>query len=147
MKSDYLKYYKVVRKFIKEKHGLTQSDLDTLFFLRSEGLFTSTNFDEFNKIVSWDRLRLDRLRQNGWVEIYRDAPKDLKPGKIGVVYRLTYKAKRVIDTIYEYLNGRSLPMTQTSNPLMAKNVPFSSKVHRNFIRNLNKKIKTGQHKQ
>ena len=147
MKSDYLKYYKVVRKFMKEKHGLSQADLDMLLFLRSEGFFTSKKFNEFNQIISWDRWRMDRLKNNGWIEIYRDAPKKLKPGDIKFVYRLTYKAKMVIDRMYDYLNGDNLPMTPNKNPLMKTNISFSSKVTRNFIKNLNSQLKENQPQQ
>ena len=36
---DYLKYWRVIRQFTKIKYGLTQSDLDMLFFLYSEKYF------------------------------------------------------------------------------------------------------------
>lgn len=147
MKSDYLKYWKVVKKFIKEKHGLTESDLEMLLFLKSEGLFTSTDFRRFANLVSWDRLRMDRLVKNGWIDVHLNRTKKWKPGEIKKLYKLSYKAKRVTDAIYEYLEGRNLPMTQTSNPMMAKNVSFSCKVHRNFIQELNKEIKQGRHQQ
>jgi hypothetical protein len=38
--NDYLKYWRVIRYYIKNKYGLTQADLDILLFLYSEQYFT-----------------------------------------------------------------------------------------------------------
>ena len=37
MNSNYLKYWRVIRYFIKSKYNLTQADLDILIFLFDEG--------------------------------------------------------------------------------------------------------------
>ena len=42
---DYLKYWRVVRYFIKAKYGLSQADLDILLFLYSEKYFSKDKFD------------------------------------------------------------------------------------------------------
>ena len=52
MKSDYLKYWRVVRQFIKVKHNLTQADLDILLFLKSEQYFSKDKFKEFDELIS-----------------------------------------------------------------------------------------------
>ena len=61
---DYLKYWRVVRYFIKKKYNLTTSDLEMLLFLKSEGRFSKENFQEFNELLSWDKSRFERLRPN-----------------------------------------------------------------------------------
>ena len=71
MKSDYLKYWRVVRQFIKVKHKLSQSDLDILLFLKSEEYFSKDKFQEFDNLISWEKHRFERLRQEGWIEIFR----------------------------------------------------------------------------
>ena len=50
MQSDYLKYWRVVRYFIKAKYKLTQEDLDMLLFLYSEKYFDKSKFKEFNNL-------------------------------------------------------------------------------------------------
>ena len=45
---DYLKYWRVVRYFVKRKYGLSQSELEMLLFLRSEKYFSKDDFDEFD---------------------------------------------------------------------------------------------------
>ena len=44
MDKDYLKYWRVIRYFIKSKYGLTQEDLDMLLFLKSEDYFDRDKF-------------------------------------------------------------------------------------------------------
>ena len=47
---NYLKYWRVVRYFIKAKYGLTQADLDMLLFLESEKFFSKDDFDSYNEL-------------------------------------------------------------------------------------------------
>jgi len=50
MNNDYLKYWRVIRYFIKAKYNLTQGDLDVILFLNSEGYFDKAKFDEFDEL-------------------------------------------------------------------------------------------------
>ena len=52
MQSDYLKYWRVVRQFVKVKYGLSQADLDILLFLKSEQYFSKDKFKEFDQLLS-----------------------------------------------------------------------------------------------
>ena len=63
MKSDYLKYWKVVRYFIKAKYGLSTGDLDMILFLYSEQYFDKGKFDEFANVIGWNAQRFERLRE------------------------------------------------------------------------------------
>jgi hypothetical protein len=67
MHNDYLKYWRVIRQYIKIKYNLTQSDLDILLFLKSESYFSKDKFLEFDEILSWDKQRFEKLRQQGWI--------------------------------------------------------------------------------
>ena len=42
--NDYLKFWRVIRYYMKAKHGLSQVDLDILLFLYSEGYFGQADF-------------------------------------------------------------------------------------------------------
>ena len=59
---DYLKYWRVVRYFIKAKYGLSQADLDVLLFLYSEKYFSKDKFSDFNELISWDKMRFEKLK-------------------------------------------------------------------------------------
>ena len=137
---DYLKYWRVIRYFIKQKYGLTQAELEMLLFLRSEKYFSKDDFDEFDELLSWNKNRFEKLRQEGWIEVFRK-----KEGKRRVVYQLSYKAQRMITTLYKKLEGEEIPESKSSNPLFLKNVSYTDKVFRNYIKKLNKSIRQQRH--
>lgn len=140
MESDYLKYWRVVRQFIKSKHGLSQSDLDILLFLKSEEYFSKDKFKEFDDLISWERNRFERLRQEGWIEVFRK-----RMGKRKALYELSQKAKRVTTSIYKYLNGKEIPISNDGNPMFLRNISYTDKVYRNFIIKMNAFIKQQRH--
>lgn len=140
MKSDYLKYWRVVRQFIKVKHNLSQSDLDILLFLKSEDYFSKDKFNEFDNLISWEKHRFERLRQEGWIEVFRK-----RMGKRKALYELSLKGKRVTTSIYKYLNGQEIPSSNDGNPMFLKNVSYTDKVYRNFIIEMNHTIKQQRH--
>ena len=140
MKSDYLKYWRVIRQFIKSKYGLTQSDLDMLLFLYTEEYFSKDKFQEFNELLSWGVARFDRLRRDNWIEMFRK-----NSGKHKALYTLSYKTKRMIDSLYKKLNGEEIPTSPSKNPMFKRNVKYSDKVYRNFIKEMNASIKQQRH--
>jgi len=140
MKSDYLKYWRVIRQFIKAKYGLTQADLDMLLFLYTEDYFSKDKFQEFNELLSWDVTRFDRLRRDKWIEVFRK-----NMGKRKALYTLSYKTKRMIDSLYKKLNGEEIPTSPSKNPMFKRNVKYSDKVYRNFIKEMNASIRQQRH--
>ena len=137
---NYLKYWRVVRYFIKAKYGLSQADLDVLLFLSSEKYFSKNDFDEFDELLSWDKNRFEDLRTKGWIEVFRK-----RTGTNKAIYQLSYKSMRVIDSIYKKLEGEEIPESPSTNPMFLKNVSFTDKVYRNYIKEMNKFIKQQQH--
>ena len=140
MQNDYLKYWRVIRQYVKVKYGLTQSDLDVILFLNSEGYFNKDKFEEFDRILSWDVQRFDRLLRDGWIEVFRK-----RQGKIKCLYTLSYKAKRVATSIYKKLNGEEMPTSPSQNPMFLKNVSYTDRRYREAIINMNEFIKQQQH--
>lgn len=133
MKSDYLKYWRVVAQYVKVKYELTQADLDMLLFLYSEQYFKVSKFREFEQIVPWNPVRFRDLVDKGWIENFRPGV-----GNQRAIYCLSYKAKRMIGSIYKKLNGEEIPETTCNNPMFKKNVRYTDKVYRNFIKEMNK---------
>ena len=134
--SDYLKYWRVIRYFIKAKYGLSQADLDVLLFLYSEEYFSKDKFEEFDELLSWNEDRFNRLLRDGWIEVFRKGNRNKKG-----MYQLSYKTARVIGGIYKKLEGKEIPTSTSFNPMFAKNVSYTDKVYRNFIIQLNKEIR------
>ena len=134
--NDCLKYWRVIRYFIKRKYGLNTADLDMLLFLYSEDIFSKDKFEEFDNLLSWDEDRFDRLLRDGWIEVFRRSPKKFKS-----LYSLSYKTNRVIGSIYKKLSGEEIPTSLSGNPMFAKNVKFSDKVYRKMILDMNAAIR------
>lgn len=125
-----MKYWRVVKYFVRDKYGITTADLEMLLFLYDEPYFTKAKFTEFNKVFSWDRQRFKRLVTNGWVETIRTESKSRLS-----VYDLTYKAKRAINLIYEILEGREIG--QDKGDMFKSAAGYNDKVYRNMIEEMN----------
>ena len=137
---DYLKYWRVIRQFTKIKYGLTQSDLDMLFFLYSEKYFDRDKFIEFNNILGWDVMRFQRLKKEGWIEIFRK-----RVGKRKTLYQLSSKSVNMIRLVYKKLSGEEIPVSQSQNKMFAKNVSYTDKRYRAMIKEMNAVIKQQLH--
>jgi hypothetical protein len=137
---DYLKYWRVVRYYVKKKYDITQAELEMLLFLRSEKYFSKDNFDEFDELLSWDKNRFEKLRKEGWIDSFRK-----KEGKRRAIYQLSYKAQRMITSLYKKLEGEELPESKSSNPLFLEGANYTDKVYRNYIKKLNKTIRQQRH--
>tara|TARA_Y100001972_G_scaffold42480_1_gene52375 strand:- start:224 stop:667 length:444 start_codon:yes stop_codon:yes gene_type:complete len=134
--NDCLKYWRVIRYFVKQKYNLSTADLEMLLFLYSEDIFSKDKFEEFDNLLSWDKERFNRLYNQGWIEVFRKRKKTRKS-----LYSLTFKTQRVIGDIYKKLSGEEIPTSQSSNPMFAKNVKYTDKVYRNMILEMNAAIR------
>lgn len=147
-KRDYLKYWKVIREYFKVKHDLTQSDIDMLMFLYSEKYFNITKFSEYEQLFAWDKERFFKLKKNGWIELFVSKQPGRPAMRSKAIYALSFKAKRMVASIYKKLEGEEIPETICNNPMFKKNVRYSDKVYRNMIIQMNKEIRekraTGQ---
>ena len=139
-KSDYLKYWRVIRYYIKVKYQITTADLDMVLFLYSEEYFTKDKFAEFNNVISWDAARFERLRRRGWIEVFRK-----HAGRKKSIYRTSEKTIKVISSMYDILNGDEIPTTIQANPMFKRNVKYSDKIFRNLIIEMNAAIRRQRH--
>ena len=134
--NDCLKYWRVIRYFIKQKYGLSTSDLDMLLFLYSEEIFSKEKFKQFDNILSWDKDRFARLLRDGWIEVFRKRRKKHK-----TLYGLSFKSQRAVSSIYKKLSGEEIPTDLSSNPIFAKNVKLSDEIYRKMIIQMNASIR------
>jgi len=139
---DYLKYWRVIRYYVKAKYGLTQGDIDILLFLYSEQYFGKDKFDEFNTLLSWDKNRFNKLLRDDWISCFRKYNQKTKEKSL---YQVSYKGKRVIGAIYKKLNGEEIPVSQSNNSMFAKNVSYTDARYREFIKEMNAYLKQQRH--
>ncbi len=140
---DYLKNWRVIRQFIKIRYELTQADLDMLLFLYSEKYFNRDKFEEFDTLLGWDKQRFERLRKEGWIQVFRSP---MTPGGRKAMYQLSIKSTRMIQLIYKKLNGEELPVSETYNKMFQRQLSYSDKVYRDMIIEMNKVIKQQRHR-
>lgn len=139
-KHDYLKYWRVIKYYYKRKYNLSESDLEMLLFLNSEGRFRRKDFRKYAEIMPWDRTRFDRLVKEGWIQEFNNTTSTWN-----MRYQLSSKAERMIISLYKKLNGEEIPTSQSFNPMFAKNVSYTDKVYRNMIKEMNEFIKQQRH--
>ena len=137
---DYLKYWRVIRYFIKRQYNLTTAELEMLLFLNSEDIFSRDKFEEFEQLMPWSDNRFFKLKKQGWIELFRPKTSRRKP-----LYQLSYKTNRLISSVYKKLNGQEIPVTSKRNKLFAKNVKYTDKVYRRMIKDMNKSIRQQRH--
>ena len=140
MQTDYLKYWRVIRYYVKAKYNISTGELDMLLFLYSEDYFSKDKFNEFDELLSWNVNRFDKLLRDGWIEVFRK-----RAGKTKGLYELSYKSKRMINSIYKKLNGEEIAETAHSNPLFRNDASYMDKVYRNMIVEINNFIKQQRH--
>ena len=133
---DYLKYWRVIRYWAKAKYKVNTPDIEMMLFLYSEQLFNKSKFLEYEECMSWDKSRFYRLMKEGWIIVWRE-----KTSKEVALYELSYKGKRMINTIYKKLNGEDIGEDKQINPLFRHDVSYADKVYRNMIVKMNEFIK------
>ena len=133
---DYLKYYIIVKRYFTRKYNLSIGDLDMILFLYSEQYFSNKRFKEYEELVTWDRNRFYRLRDEGWITTFRKG----EPG-IRAVYNLSYRGKQLVRSVYKIIVDKEIPEKPTTNPMFKRDVCYTDKVHRNYIKKLNKELK------
>ena len=138
--NDYLKYWRVIRYFIKAKYKITTGELDVLLFLYSEKYFSKDKFNEFDELISWDVNRFNKLLRDGWVVVFRK-----RQGKKKALYEVSYKGRRMLGSMYKKLSGEEIPESPSVNPMFLKNVSYTDKVYRNMIVEMNKFIRQQRH--
>lgn len=139
---DWLKYFRVVRFWVREAYGLNYPELEMLLFLYGENLFTRKDFDNFEKLMSWDKARFGNLLKDDWVVIWRKRGNKYESH----LYTVSYKGKRLINSIYKKLSGEEIITENPSkNPLFRKKIPAQNVMYRNMIVEMNKSIRQRQH--
>lgn len=132
---DYLKYYRVVKAYIKIKYKLSEQKLDILLFLYSEPPFDRQRVSDYESILTWDKKRFEGLLRDGYIRSFK-----LTKHHKRVVYTLTVKSTNLIRKFYGYLEGDEIPTTVNKNPAFKKKVPYSHKVYRDMIKKMNAAI-------
>lgn len=131
--NDYLKYWRVIRKYYQMKYELSPAEIDTLLFLYSEEYFSKAKFDEFDRLLSWSRDRFGTLRKKGFIEVFRRGGQTRR-----AIYQLSMKATRMVTDIYNKLDGQRI--AKSTSPFNKADLSFIEKGHKKMIDKMNESI-------
>jgi len=118
------KYYRLVRKWACKQNDLKDADLELLIYLSSLERFTRDDFINGVYAYSWDKQRWERLRKDGWIDVWRHRNRTTIMYSI---YKTSFKCNLLISRIYRILLGEEdIPMTESN--VFYKNESYTDKV-------------------
>lgn len=130
------KYYRLVRRWACKTYELKDADLELLIYFDCVGLFTRNDYIKGTYTYSWDKKRWERLRREGWIELY--AERNQSTIKYNV-FKVSTKCKHLITRMYKIMLGQEdLPMSARS--VFFKNKSYTDKVYNKAIDDMFKDI-------
>jgi|TARA_R110000787_G_scaffold269769_1_gene376657 hypothetical protein len=124
-----LKYYRLIRKWACKTYEITDADIELLIYLDCKDRFTRDDFINGTYTYSWDKDRWERLRREGWIEVWRNRNRTTIKYS---VFKTSQKTKRLITRMYNIMLGyEDLPTTEASK--FYKNKTYTDKVYNKAI--------------
>jgi hypothetical protein len=124
-----LKYYRLVRKWACKTYNLNDADLELLIYLDCKQRFTRQEFIDGVYTMSWDKNRWERLRREGWIEVWRHRNRTSIKYSI---FKTSFKCSQLITRIYRILLAEEdLPTSERS--VFYKNISYTDKVFNKAI--------------
>jgi hypothetical protein len=97
---------------------------ELLIYLDCKNLFTREDFINGVYSYSWDKHRWERLRKEGWIDVWRE--RNRSDSKYAI-YKTAQKTKFMINRIYRIMLGKEdIPITQSN--VFYKNKSYTDKV-------------------
>ncbi len=121
-----LKYYRLVRKWACKTYGLNDADLELLIYLDCVSRFTRNDFINGTYIYSWDKKRWERLRKEGWIEVWRHRNRTTIKYS---VFKVSFKGQQLISRIYRIL------MAEEDIPTSERSVFYNNKSYTDKVFN------------
>lgn len=124
-----LKYYRLIRRWACKTYKLKDADLELLIYLDCKEFFTRNEFIDGTYTYSWDKKRWDRLRKNGWIDVFKERNRTTSKY---TAYKVSQKCKLLISRIYRImLAEEDLPTSKRS--VFYNNKTYTDKVYNKAI--------------
>jgi len=120
----FLKYYRLVRKWVCKANNIKDADLELLIYLNCLNRFTRDDFINGVYAYTWDKHRWERLRKDGWIEAWRHRNRTTIKY---TVYKTSFKCNHMISRIYRILLGEEDIPTSITSPYYS-NTSYTDKV-------------------
>ena len=124
-----LKYYRLIRKWACKTYNLKDADLELLIYLDCKKRFTRNDFIDGQYTYSWDKDRWERLRREGWIEVWRHRNRTTIKYSI---FHTSLKCKQLIMRIYRIMLGEE-DLPTSSKSIFYKNKTYTDKVYNKAI--------------
>ena len=103
---------------------LSDADLELLIYLDCKNRFTRNEFIDGAYTYTWDKHRWERLKREGWIEVWRQRNRTTIKYSI---FKTSFKCSQLISRIYRILLGEEdLPFSDRS--VFHKNKTYTDKV-------------------
>ena len=129
-----LKYYRLIRKWACKTYSLKDADLELLIYLDCKNRFTRNDFIDGQYTYSWDKDRWERLRRDGWIEVWRHRNRTTIKYSI---FQTSQKCKRLISRMYRIMLGEEDINIGRRNKII-NGETYTDKVMTKAIYNVNK---------
>ena len=126
------KHYSLVRKWACKTYELKDADLELLIYFDCIGRFTRNDYINGVYTMSWDKARWERLRNEGWIDVWRHRNRTTIKYSI---FQTSFKCKRMITRIYNILLGYEDIPTSEQN-VFYKNKTYTDKVFNKAIEDM-----------
>jgi hypothetical protein len=100
------KYYRLTRQWACKTYGLSNAELELLIYLDCKKHFNRKGFIDGTYTMGWDKLRWNRLRKEGWIDVFREGN---RKDSQGTMFKVSFKTKTMITRIYKILLGEENP--------------------------------------
>lgn len=132
---NFLKYYRVVRYYIKKKYDITLMELDMILYLYDMPFFRKEDFNYYGNTMSWDKKRFYEMIKKGLIKEWRPGKEQYAKAKM---YELSHKAKSICSLTYKkLLQEEIISENAVSNPIFKKE-SYMDKVYKNVIEKMNR---------
>jgi len=132
---NFMKYWRVVKYYIKEKYNLSITEIEMLLYLYDEGVFTKDMFNDYAQLMSWDKNRFAKMVEKGLIKKWRDRKETQRSN----LWELTLGAKRICNHLYKKLLQEETISEDPYRNEIFKGKSYMDKVYRNVIKSMNAK--------
>lgn len=135
---NFLKYYRVVKYYIKNKYNISEAELDMILFLYDENVFTKDIFNDFARTMSWDKERFSSMVNSGYIKKWRDRKETQRSN----LYELTISSKRICNHMYKKLTQEEVISEDPYRNEIFKGKSYMDKVYKDIIKKMNSKTQS-----
>ena len=130
---NFLKYWRVVKYYIKEKYQISEPEIEMLLFLYDENVFSKKDFNWFSATMSWDKKRFSKMVDDGYIKIWRNRKETQKSS----LYELTIKSKRICNHLYKKLMQEEIISEDPYRNEIFKGKSYMDKIYKSVIKKMN----------